>query len=563
MKGTLNYPAAGLDQKSSRIIKGMAWFLLCYTGMIEFLPETDVAVIGGGLAAMESALAAVHNNSSLRVTILSKKAVGLSGASLVSMSVHRFAPSEEGLRETYRQNFAASSQKIGEPVLREILIREGIAAVEKLETLGMPLEFKDLPGAGGKRYRHLGCCNPKMGQYLTKPLSRYVGGQKQISSFQDYAAFDLITDRGAARGVLAEKNGSFFALPARTVILATGGSGFVFGNTSATNDLTGDGYGLALRAGLPLRDMEFVQFYPYQIYSPGRCNIFPDVFEHGAVFLNELGERFMAEFPKKEQENRDILARKMYGQKEVFFDITSCDTEYLKRECSEIENLRKKHKAARFRVKPVAHFMMGGIPLRPDCGTDIAGLFCCGEVTGGLHGANRVAGSALTEAAVFGSRAGRAAALFAAGAEGQGPEKKKLKAWAEDRSKTFFPAPGKDDPGQIIAELRRVMWDKASIVRRESSLIEARESLAELKERLMRQSPASLRSWLEGVNLLSTAEAIVASALLRRESRGAHFREDYPAPGEDFDGSMVYQKGNAVFCPAANLERPENKAFVQ
>jgi succinate dehydrogenase/fumarate reductase flavoprotein subunit len=540
----------------------MAWFLLYYMGMIEFLPETDVAILGGGLAAMESALAVVRNNSSLRVTILSKKAVGLSGASLVSMSVHRFAPPEESLRESYRQNFAASSQKIGDPVLREILISEGISAVERLETLGMPLEFKDIPGAGGKRYRHLGCCNPKMGQYLTKPLSRYVHEQKQINSFQGYAAFDIMTDRGAARCVLAEKDGSFFALPARAVILATGGSGFVFGNTSATNDLTGDGYGLALRAGLPLRDMEFVQFYPYQIYSPGRCNIFPDVFEHGAVFLNESGERFMAEFPKKEQENRDILARKMYTQKEVFFDIASCDSEYLERECTGIENLRKKYKVTRFRVKPVAHFMMGGIPLRPDCGTDIAGLFCCGEVTGGLHGANRVAGSALTEAAVFGSRAGQAAALFAAGAEGQGREKQTIKAWAEDRVNTFFPAPGEDDPSRLIAELRRLMWDKASIVRSKSSLTEAREDAADLKERLKHQRPAFLRSWLEGINLLSTAEAVAASALLRRESRGAHFREDYPAPNEDFDGSMVYRGSNAVFCRTANLKTPGNKAPV-
>jgi aspartate oxidase len=515
--------------------------------MINFLPETDVAVIGGGLAAMESALAAIQNNSSLRVTMLSKKAVGLSGASLVSMSVHRFAPLEGGLRETYRRNFVASSQKIGNPALREILIGEGIAAVERLEALGMPLEFKEITADDGKRYRHLGCCNPKAGRYLTKPLSRYVLAQNRISSFSGYAAFDIATDGTAVRGVLAEKDGAFFILPARAIILAAGGGGFIFENTSATNDLTGDGCGLALRAGLPLQDMEFVQFYPYQIYSPGRCNIFPDVFEHGAVFLNETGERFMAGFPKKELENRDILARKMYAQREVFLDISSCDMDYLKRECTEIEKLRKKYSATRFRVKPVAHFMMGGVSLRPDCGTDIAGLFCCGEVAGGLHGANRIAGSALTEAAVFGARAGESAALFAAGVEKQGSENQKTKPWAEERIRKFFPPRGEDDPMRIIAELRTLMWDKVSVVRNETSLTEARGILANLRERMDKLRPAFLRPWLEGINMLSNAESIIASALLRRESRGAHFREDYPFSKEEFDGNVVYQKGNAVF----------------
>jgi aspartate oxidase len=522
--------------------------------MINFLPETDVAIIGGGLTAMESALAVIRINSSLQVTLLSKKTVGLSGASLVSMSVHRFAPVEMGLRENYRRNFAASSQKIGDPVLREILIEEGLCAVERLESSGMPLEFKEITANDGKQYRYLGCCNPKVGRYLTKPLSRYVLKQNQVRSFSGYAAVDIAVDRNTVKGILAEKDGTFFILPARAVILATGGGGFVFGNTSATNDLTGDGYGLALRAGLPLRDMEFVQFYPYQIYSPGRCNIFPDVFEHGAVFLNELGERFMAEFPQRERENRDILAREMYAQKEVIFDITTCDRDYLKKECTEIEKLRTKHNTTRFRVKPVAHFMMGGVPLRPDCGTEVAGFFCSGEVTGGLHGANRIAGSALTEAAVFGSRAGQAAALFAAGIERQESEKQKIKLWAEDRIRKFVPPQGADDPYRLIAELRRMMWDKASVIRSETSLTEAWEAVVNLRERMENQRPSILRPWLEGINMLSTAESIIASALLRRESRGAHFREDYPAPADEFNGNIVYQNGKAVFYQSAEKE---------
>ena len=515
---------------------------------INLLPETDIVIVGGGLAAMEAALGIIKADSSLRITMLSKKQIGLSGASLVSMSVHRFAPAEQELLECYRRSFTASGQNIGNPVLRDILIAEGIDALENLESLGMPLEFKEIQGSDGKYYRYMCSCNPKMGRYLTKPMSRYVLERSQVKESVGYMALDIIRVNDRACGVLAEKGGTFSLFPAKAVILATGGSGYIFENTSATSDLTGDGYGLALRAGLPLQDMEFVQFYPYQTHSPQKCNIFPDVFEHGAVYLNEANERFMDKFPKKELENRDILARQMNSQKEVIFDVSNCDMDYLKKECSGIDRLCEKYRITRFLVKPVAHFMMGGIPLRPDCSTDIPGLFCCGEVTGGLHGANRIAGSALTEIAVFGRRAGLSAAGFAAKEESQTIDQKMVDDWADVHGKEFCPAVGNDNPNRIIAELRKLMWEKVSLIRNEASLTEAQETTIQLREELEQQRPTVLRSWLEGKNLLAAAEAIIACALLRKESRGAHYREDYPDVNSDFTGNVFYQKNHAYFC---------------
>lgn len=178
------------------------------------------------------------------------------------------------------------------------------------------------------------------------------------------------------------------------MILCCGGAGNVYAATSNTRDVTGDGYAMAARCGLPLRGMEFVQFYPYRIYSPKRADIFPDLFDHGAVLRNEKGERFMdcAKYPMKELENRDVVARAEFAEKEVRLDLSGCDKAYLERECPNIARMARDNPDKPLLIRPVAHFFMGGVPLRTDCSTDVAGLYACGEVTGGLHGANRLAG---------------------------------------------------------------------------------------------------------------------------------------------------------------------------
>lgn len=259
----------------------------------------------------------------------------------------------------------------------------------------------------------------------------------------------------------------------------------------------------------------------------------------------------MAGFPKKEQENRDVLARQMFAQKEVVFDISGADQEYIKNECSAVYDLARKYHTQQFLMKPVAHFMMGGIPLQADGGSSLPGLYCCGEVTGGLHGANRIAGSALTECAVFGARAGRGAAAYvrekagneAAGAKGSA----ELASQAARIVQSFCLQPGQEDTRPIIAALRKTMWEKASLIRSEASLKEAKTVVAALTGQLKSQRPASLRLWLEAGNLLLTAEAIVDSALLRQESRGAHFREDYPAADPAMAGNVIYRQGRAEF----------------
>ena len=172
-------------------------------------------------------------------------------------------------------------------------------------------------------------------------------------------------------------------------------------------------------------------------------------------------------------------------------------------------------------IRPVAHFFMGGVPLRTDCSTDVAGLYACGEVTGGLHGANRLAGSALSETVLFGFLAGENAAKYAA-ADTTEP---KTEAGATNALRDY-PAAGEDSVRDLRDELREVMWKDVSVVRTEAGMREALCRIEEIKAAMTQRHPASLTEWVELRDLCFTAEGVTRAALGRKESLGAHCRAD-------------------------------------
>lgn len=494
----------------------------------------DVLVIGGGLGAMYAAVEAAKTGE--RVSLISKAPAGGSGSSLVSMSVHRFAPSEASEKSKYLKRFLDSCKGIGDPTVIDLLVQQGAQAVERLCDLGLKLEFKDT-SVDGRDYHYFACGIPKQGSSLTKPVLNHLKSLPNVRLEEGYMAVRLVLENRRINGVIAERDNQLFFFPAKAVVLATGGAGPVYANTSNTSDLTGDGYAMALEAGLSLQDMEFVQFYPYRVYSPARCDIFPDLFERGARFFNERGERFMEAYPRKELENRDVLARAMFGQKEIIFDLDECDQEFLSRECPNIHEIYHRHRDRKLLVKPVSHFMMGGVPLRADCSTEIEGLYCCGEITGGLHGANRISGSALTELAVFGPIAGREAAFFAKSrlyTDQNGPDEAKMPTLGEDAQKT------------IVSTLRQTMWENASLIRTAESLGRADKILTGLQRELLNQRPRSLRRFLECRNLLNVARVIVTAAALRQESRGSHYRADCPELKPEWTGNILFK--NQMIC---------------
>lgn len=485
------------------------------------MPPSSVLVVGGGLAGMYAALAAWKDGA--QVTLLSKGRAGGSGNSVVAMSVHRFAPDAPGLREEYRGRFRASSAGIQDPEIAAFFVDHGAEAVTALRDYGFPLVYRDLP-EGDSTYPYLACCDPKQGRTLTQAVRSYIDAHTTIRVEDGVTVCDLAAEDGRVQGVTAvAEDGSCRVYPAGAVILACGGAGNIYASTSNTSDVTGDGYCMAGRCGLPLRDMEFVQFYPYRIYSPRRADIFPDIFDHGAVFRNAAGERFMDDprYPKKELENRDVVARAMFPEEGVHLDLTDCDWAYLERECPNIARMARENPGQPLLVRPVAHFFMGGIPLRRDCATDLESLYVCGEVTGGLHGANRLAGSALTETALFGHIAGHSAAAHAAGKDVPA-----VSPAAEARATADYPALGEDALADLKSRLRRVMWEDVSVVRSEAGIRHAIAELEAIRTELAARHPADLKAWVQLRNLLFTADAVARAALARPESLGAHFRAD-------------------------------------
>lgn len=483
-------------------------------------PCSEILIVGGGAAGMYAAIAAAERGAKVR--LLCKSKTGGSGNSVVAMSVHRFAPDAPGLREDYRRRFTASGAGEQEEEVAAFFVDHAAEAMERLRALDLPLEYRTLSENGGE-YPYLACCSPKQGRILTKAVREKLRDYPAVCVEDNVTVCDILVENGRAQGVLALRGGEVRVYPAKTVILCCGGAGNVYAATSNTRDLTGDGYAMAARCGLPLRGMEFVQFYPYRIYSPKRADIFPDLFEHGAVLRNEKGERFMDSdaYPQKELENRDVVARAEYAQQEVRLDLTDCDKAYLERECPNIARMAHDYPDRPLLIRPVAHFFMGGVPLRTDTSTDIAGLYACGEVTGGLHGANRLAGSALSETVLFGFLAGENAAKYAL-ANSAEPET----AADTERKLRDYPAQGSDTLRDLREELRGIMWKDVSVIRTEAGMREALHKLGEIKAAMDHRSPASLAEWVELRNLCFTAESITRAALERRESLGAHCRTD-------------------------------------
>jgi fumarate reductase (CoM/CoB) subunit A len=483
---------------------------------------------------MCSAIAAAKND--VNVIMVCKSQVGKSGSSVVSKSVHRYCPNTDKKRAIYKEKLLEAGRYINDENLVDILIEKGSLSVESLAKLHSQLYFKEVT-IDGKNYKYLAACKPKKGKYLTVPIMEFVRRQPNIKFLERYMAIQLVTNKDGVCGLLLEKQNKLYFISSKAIVMATGGGGYIYSHTSCTNDLTADGYAMALRTNITLRDMEFVQFYPYRIYHPFRHDIFPDIFKYGAKFVNNDGHRFMNKYKNAELENRDILAREMFYQEEVSLDLNDCDREFLKEECDELYDKYIKHKNERLKVRPVAHFMMGGISIKDDCSTDLKGLFCCGEVTSGVHGANRLAGHALTEIAVFAPIAGESAADFVKG--------KALKVVRPQID--WLPKIGDEKVFHITQNLREAMWNYVGIVKSEESLDKAKNILDELLYQLKIIQPRSIRKWIECLNMIEVSKIIVDVCDMRRESRGSHYRTDFTEERDCWLGNILIKNRHSVF----------------
>jgi len=366
---------------------------------------------------------------------------------------------------------------------------------------------------------------------------------------------------------LSLKDSNLLVFKAKSVIIASGGAGWLYPGTSNTLQKTGDGFSVSYEAGADLIDMEQVQFHPTgMIFPESRKGVLVTeaVRGEGGKLINAKGERFMKKYDSRgELATRDVVARAIYNEIRegrgtprggVYLDVSHLPDEVIEEKLETMllqfldvdVDIRKEP----MEVAPTAHHFMGGIRINEFGESTVKNLYAAGEVTGGVHGANRLGGNALADTQVFGKRAGESAAKNAL--QGEIESNDAFIDAEEKRIKSFF-KDGDVYPFEIKKELEEIMWKHVAIIRNEEGLKAALDRINELKEMLKDMRVTDVVSYnndlldaLEVTKMLEIAEIVTKSALLREESRGAHYREDYPDTLDEWKKSIVFNKSGKI-----------------
>lgn len=497
----------------------------------------DVLIVGGGLAALTAALAVREKGRT--AAIVSLGPAGRSGNAVVAEGNFSGVSGEDGdTAAAFLRDLERSAQGLADPALLSCLANESGETLLRLERLGVVFQKRNgafvhlaTPGHAIPRTvptRWEGFPFASKGMAFLKPLGRRIV-ETGVQVLNGWRVVRLLRRDGRVTGVVAHerKTGEIRVLHAGSVILACGGFGGLFRRNNNVADIHGDGVALALEAGCVLRDMEQIQFYPLMMFKPLKSIVPGPILKAGAVLRDRTGERFMDRYdPAGDAARRDAMARAVFMEVQagrgigdsIHVDCTGVSEEDLNGKfAAYAERLRQNGINIRtdwLLATPAAHYALGGVRIDASGRTGIPGLYAAGEVTGGVHGANRLPGCALMEAAVFGRRAGLAAA------EESGP----IETTAPD-----IALPTEAGPACAVAEdlrdLKALLWDNASLVRTAEGLGRALEGIRRLRGKWRGNRQPDGMAFAG--NLL-VAEAVVRSALVRTESRGAQYRSDYP-----------------------------------
>ncbi len=523
--------------------------------------QHDVLVIGAGGAGLRAAIAAAE--AGVSVALVCKSLLGKAHTVMAEGGIAA-ALGNVDPRDSWEVHFADTmrgGQRLNDYRMVEIFAREAPARVYELERWGAVFDRTE---DGKILQRPFGA--------HTHPRLCHVGdrtGLELIRTLQDKAVYNgievfmeitltrLLKDGERIVGAFGyrREDGRFVLFRAKAVILATGGWGKVYKVTSNSWECTGDGCAMAYEAGAELTDMEMVQFHPTgMVWPPGVRGILVTeaVRGEGGILRNALGERFMERYDPKKMElsSRDVVARSIYKEVQagrgtphggVFLDITHWGPAYIMKKIpSMYEQYLKLANIditkSPMEVAPTVHYVMGGVRVEPGTGaTTIPGLFAAGEVAAGLHGANRLGGNSLADLLVFGKRAGEHAAA----------QVRKLAAAPrvnercveEERTliQRLFDGEGRENPFAIHEELQEVMGTYAGIARTGAGLTEGLERVLALQKRAQELRAVGSKLFNPGWHachdvrfMLTLCEAIFRSGIERQESRGAHWRLDFP-----------------------------------
>lgn len=494
--------------------------------------KTDCIVIGSGIAGLFTAIKASEDR---RVIMITKKSLMESNTRYAQGGIAAVI-AEDDSPAYHRQDTLMAGAGLCSSTAVDALVNEGPAGVHELIRLGTLFDKEDgilaLTQEGAHSHRRILHANgDATGYEIVRALAEQVAVHENIEVWDDHYVIDLITDGGECVGALLQRpGGGRLFLQGDATILCSGGAGQLFRYTTNPEVATGDGVAIAYRAGAHIRDMEFIQFHPTALSYPGapRFLISEAVRGEGAVLRNINGERFMDRYHELlELAPRDIVARAIVSEMEltkstfVYLDITHESAEMVKHRFPTIYETCMGFgldiTSDWIPVAPAAHYMMGGVKTDLRGESTIPRLFACGEVSStGLHGANRLASNSLSEAIVFGRRiVDRIRELPPLG--------RNVFSVSSNEGRV-------ESPTQAIVE-RRLKLQKVMV--RYAGLRRDEETLSKGIEELKRQLPIfgsvlSKREEYEFANMLTCCLLVTESALAREESRGAHYREDYP-----------------------------------
>ena len=531
--------------------------------------KSDILILGSGGAGLFAALHAHAADSSLSIAIAVKGLLGKCGCTRMVQGGYNVALAAGDSVERHFMDTIEGGKWLPDQDLAWALVNGAVERVHELENeLGCffdrnpdgTVHQKAFAGQTFDRTVHKGDLT---GIEIINRLSEQVWA-RGIARLEEHRALEFIltADGSALAAVLLVdmRTGEYVLAEAKAVLLATGGGPTMYRYHTPSGDKSCDGLAMALAAGLPLRDMEMVQFHPTGLLAGPHTRMTGTVLEEGlrgagGYLLDGAGVRFMQNVdPRAERATRDIVSRAIDAEMRAG-RTTPHGGVWLSMAHLGAENVRRQFKGMvercadcgfdltnRVEVVPTAHYMMGGVEFAADCTTALPGLFVAGEDSGGVHGANRLGGNGVANSTVFGAIAGDAmAAWVARDGAFRDADTASIQA-ALDRAEAPFGQGQDADLDAIRERLFATMWDDAGIVRDSPGLARAATTLETLADELGAYAlPAGARerafnmSWHDWLNLRSLVEvsyAIVAAAAARRESRGAHFRADHPDIGE-------------------------------
>jgi L-aspartate oxidase len=536
---------------------------------------TDFLIIGAGIAGLRAAITLAEAG---RVLVVTKEALGESNTQYAQGGIAVAISGAEDVEQHLEDTLAAGDGLV-DPIAARVLVEEGPARVEELlqwdthfdryasgEHAGELMLTRE---GAHSRNRILHANGDATGREIGRALLAHAYATPGITLLPWTLLTDLLTAGGRVCGArLLDENGEIRTVQARSVLLASGGAGQVYSDTTNPAVATGDGIAAALAAGAELADMEFYQFHPTALSLAGvpRFLLSEALRGEGAWLVNAAGERFMHHYhPLLELAPRDVVARAITREgidgRHVYLDMRRVTDIDLDTRFPGISAFLHQHGLALGRdlipVRPAAHYLMGGVRTDVDGQTSLPGLFAAGEVAcTGVHGANRLASNSLLEGLVFGARAAermrRESGVRVATAETEFP--------AQRGERTLPPVE------VAIRQLQQQMWEHAGLPR-DAELLKSIDLSAATDYAEAVPSAQWTRREYEARSLARVARAIVLCALAREESRGAHYRNDFPKRDDARFGTHSHLAGDAVsFGPLLPVQRqsdpqPESPAL--